>query len=231
MNKLSAANMSEIENIIGYTFTDKSLLRTAFTHSSYAHTNSLEDNERMEFWGDAILGMICAEYLYVNCKSKNAGELSKLRASIVSASGLNVAIEEMGLIRFLMTSGGAEDIKYRSHKIKSNLFEAILCAIYIDGGYEKAKDFVLRHISNSNPLDAGKFVDYKTALQEYCNSERLDLRYIKVGKSGPDNNPTFKYEVHIDGRFVADGCGGSIRQAETACAKRAMQVLSIKSNR
>ena len=167
-------NLSEIECKLNYTFNNKALLEQAFTHSSYANLEQIEDNERMEFLGDAILGYIVSEYLFARYSDKNAGQLSALKSHIVSADGLRPIVDKLGLLDHLRIVSGETNLQ-RSRKIAANLFEAILAAIYLDGGMSCAKQFVTNLLSDSLNNATITLKDDKTLLYEYCQSKRLSI--------------------------------------------------------
>ena len=165
-------DIKSIEKIIGYTFQNKSLLIQAFTHPSYAHMTGMLDNDRMEYLGDAILDDVVSIYIYNAYPQLDAGDLTKLRATIVSAQGLKPIVREMGLLKHLLVADGADVIKRLGKKIEADLFEAVLGAIYLDGGYREAERFVLhflKGILDNRVLEDGQ-KDYKTPLQEYCHA-------------------------------------------------------------
>lgn len=213
--------IKEIENKLNYAFTNKQLVIQAFTHSSYANIEKLADNERMEFFGDAILEYIVSEYLFSNYPMCSAGELSAMRANLVSADGLRPMIDSLDVIQYLQVANGSGKIKKLSRKIEANLFEAILCAIYLDGGMECAKQFALRLMSESlRNADATLSKDGKTLLQEYCQKYKKTLQYQLINRSGPDNSPKFEYALYIDGKEVSRGVGSSIKAAEQDAANK-----------
>ena len=208
-----------IESKLNYTFVNKALLQQAFTHSSFANVEGIEDNERMEFVGDAILGFVVSEYLFAHYRDKSAGELTTLKSRIVSADGLRPIVDKLGLVEHLRVVSGEQSVQ-KSRKIAANLFEAVLCAIYLDGGMLPAKQFVLDVLREplSNAMKVLK--DDKTLLQEYCQQKRRTLEYKLLDKSGPDDKPCFKYALLVDGKQVAEGCGPSVKAAEQQAAHK-----------
>ena len=215
----SKVDYNEIESKLGYTFKNKALLAQAFTHSSYANAENVEDNERMEFVGDAILGYIVTEYIFANFPDSSAGQLSAMKSRIVSADGLRPIVDKLGLVGHLRVANGEVSVK-KSRKIAANLFEAILAAIYFDGGLRCARQFVLRLLSESihNALKVLK--DDKTLLQEYCQLKKLAIEYKLIKKCGPDDKPSFRYALLIDGKQVAEGTGSNIKAAEQQAAHK-----------
>ncbi len=225
--------MESLEKIIGYTFKDKSLLRLALTHSSYANElgNPSNCNERLEFLGDSILSLIVSEYIFKNFKNRPEGELTKLRASLVCEKSLcsfskkiNVG-EHLLLGKGELINGGRE----RS-SILADAFEAILAAIYLDAGIEQAKKHVLRFVVDElNHTEDEVFKDYKTTLQEIIQRNREEqLSYILVDESGPDHNKLFTVEVHLNSNVIGSGVGRSKKQAEQLAAKQALQLMGIE---
>lgn len=213
-------DFDKIESILQYKFKNKNIAYQAFVHSSFANAEGIEDNERMEFFGDSVLELLSSEYLYDKYPDCDAGQLSKMRAKIVSADGLRPVMEKMDILKYLQVSEGASKIRKLSKKIEANLYEAILCAIYLDGGLEAARRFVLRTLSESMDQAINLIKkDYKTILQEFCQQKKWSVSYQFVDKTGPDNNPLFKYALYIDGKYVSEGQGSTIKQAEQNAAK------------
>ncbi|MCH5160336.1 MAG: ribonuclease III [Clostridiales bacterium] len=212
-------NLTAIESKLNYTFNNKDLLTQAFTHSSYANLEQTEDNERMEFLGDAILGCIISEYLFAHNPERDAGELSAMKSRIVSADGLRPMVDKLGLLEHLRVVSGETDLQ-RSRKIAANLFEAVLAAIYLDGGMSCAQAFVLNFLSDAVNNATKVLKDDKTLLYEYCQSKKLAIEYKLVQRSGPDDKPSFKYALLIDGKQVAEGVGPNIKAAEQQAAHK-----------
>ena len=211
--------IGEIEKKLNYVFRDKRLLEQAFTHSSYANAENVADNERMEFFGDAILEYLSSEYLYERFDVCREGELSAMRAKLVSAEGLFPVVDKFGLTRYLRALNGVP-----SHKTEANLYEAVLCAVYLDGGMQCAREFFLYSMSDSlqNALKALK-KDGKTLLQEYCQKRKLSVEYKFVGREGPDNKPLFHCELFVNGKKEAEGNGLSKKAAEQDAANKLVE--------
>ncbi len=218
-----------IEKIIGYKFRDLSLLETAFRHSSVAKESGENDNERLEFLGDAVLSYIISEYLFHSMPDKTEGQLSKIKSRAVSTETLSAEVEAMGLDKFLQLKSNDPTAK-SSKKTHANLFEALLAAMVLDGGLEEGKRFVMARLSAHITKIAASAVydDYKTALQEYAQSAKLPLEYKFVSKTGPDHNPDFFFVVELDGKIVGEGCGKNKSQAQIAAAKDAY--IKIKNS-
>jgi len=221
-------DIPQIEKKIGHVFKNKDLLRQAFVHSSYANEENIPDNERMEFFGDAVLEYISSEYLYNRYPDCDAGELSKLRSQVVSADGLRPVVDEMDILDSLQVSCGAGKIKSLSKKIEANLYEAVLCAVYLDGGMKAAQKFVLKTLRASMD-NAMSFVkkDSKTILQEYCQERKWQIAYNRESRSGPDNKPQFVYSVWINGKKQSEGCGASIKLAEQDAASKVVKMWKL----
>lgn len=218
-----------VEQKLQYKFKDRQLLYNAFVHSSYANEENIPDNERMEFFGDAVLENICSEYLYHKYPKKTAGQLSQARAFVVSAQGLKKAVKKLDILKYLLMAHSAQKVRKQSKKIEANLFEAVLCAIYLDSGYESAKKFAINLLQEyMDEVDEHCVVDYKTTLQEYAQRCRKEIKYIELSRSGPDNKPSFCYALYLDGLKFAVGTGANIKQAQISAAKQACQKLQIQ---
>lgn len=223
--------IEEFEKIIGYNFKNKSILLNALTHSSYANevrAKSCESNERLEFMGDAVLGIITAEYLYFHNSHLPEGELTKLRAMTVCEKSLYGFAQSIQLGKFLRLGHGEENTKGRQRpSILADAFEAVIAAIYIDGGIGPAKEFVTRFVDRffTDRIESG-FKDYKTTLQEIVQKnpgERLE--YVLTGEKGPDHNKQFIVEVHLNSNIIGEGRGGSKKEAEQMAAKEALALM------
>ena len=216
----------EIEKIIGYTFKDKSLCNTAFRHSSFAFGSGLEDNERLEFFGDAILNYAVTEYLFLNVKNLQEGKLSKIKAKSVSTETLAAVVEKLGLNKYLVLNANDGTSK-TSKKTHANLFEAVLAAITLDGGVEIGKKFALKYLTPyiNEIMSSDVFDDYKTALQEYAQQRKLVLEYEFVSKTGPEHQPEFCFITKIDGEKVGIGKGKNKAEAQYQAAKNAYNIL------
>lgn len=217
----------EIENIIGYTFKDKTILVRAFTHPSL-RPEVTENYQTLEFLGDSILDFVVAEKLMADNPALNEGHLTKMRASVVSEQPLSDAIGRVRLTEFMQFGIGERRHKiYNNDSIKSDLFEAIVGAIYLDGGLEPAKNFVLEMLA-----DAVKYakveeeLDAKSILNEYASKHGKEVEYKLVSQSGPVHKPTFIFEVHVDGVCLGNGRGNTKQSAQQWAAKEALQKLN-----
>ena len=225
---MDASNIQVIESKLQYTFSNKQLLEQAFTHSSYGNLQNLDDNERMEFFGDAILGYIVSEQLFASFENSSEGSLSAMRSRLVSAESLSKIVDELGLVQYLQIVNGSGANSELSHKTEANLYEAVLCAIYMDGGVSCAREFVLRTMGNSLKTASDTLKkDAKTLVQEYCQKYRYVLEYKSVGRSGPDNKPIFKYALYINGKQESVGVGSSKKAAEQDAAGKIVKEWRI----
>ena len=221
--------LAEFERNLGYTFKDKSLLRNALTHSSYANEHKKEgmgSNERLEFLGDAILGLVVAEHLFSTNPDKPEGELTKLRADLVCEKNLAHVAVELGLGNVLRLGHG-ESHGGGSHRpsMLADAVEAVLAASYLDGGMEVPRDIIHRLILQRKPVAAGNG-DYKTRFQELVQRKKDQvISYALVGESGPDHDKTFTVEVSVNGVVVGTGSGSSKKRAEQDAAHCAMDKL------
>jgi len=222
--------MKNIEEKIGYRFKDKKLLETALTHSSYAREkNSAEYNERMEFLGDAMLDAIAGEELYRMFPGREEGFLSRTRASLVCEKFLFEVAMQREIGEHLRLSAGEEKSGGRSRpSILSDAVEALIGAVFLDGGYEAARDVVLGLLADGlREVKEGRAVtkDYKTALQELLQAEGLsagEIQYVDAGQSGPDHDKVFTVKLIVAGSQAAEGEGKSKKQAQQNAARAAL---------
>lgn len=208
-------DINALEKLLGYEFNDKNLLRTALTHSSYSHIHGGENYQRLEFLGDSIVDFLVAEELGKRFPTAHEGELTKMRGAVVSASPLSNIVQQKGYDKYLNI--GAVNV---SEKVRSDIFESICAAIYLDGGMDKAREFVLANLKEFIKVaDTNCKKDYKTALYEkYCNS-KIEFN---VAKTGEEHNPIFEVELYIDDKFVAKASGESKKSAQQNCSKIAL---------
>lgn len=220
----------ELEEAIGYHFHNISLLQNALTHSSYANErwhNSLLSNERLEFLGDSILGMLVAEYLFRTFPDRPEGELTRMRADMVCEKTLAAVADRIGLGKHLMLGHGEEQGGGRSREsILADAVESVIAACFLDGGIQAALGFVQRFILVEVPVHKLHNSDYKTQLQELVQQKRnQSLRYELVGQSGPDHDKKFDVEVSLNGAVVGLGSGSSKKRAEQDAARCAIEKL------
>ena len=221
--------MNELFEKLNIKPNDIKLYNTAFLHSSYANEHRAKaDYERLEFLGDAVLDLVIADYLY-SCKSESEGEMTKVRASYVCENALYEYATNLGLNKYIKVGHGEEKEggKYKK-AIVADIFEALMGAIYIDLGYATARRTVLNIMVPyiENP-DVTFFSDYKSALQEYVQTEQKSLVYELVEELGPAHDRTFKVDVKIDDIVYGTGIGSSKKEAEQDAAKKALNKLAI----
>jgi len=224
--------IKETENIIGYSFTNPAYLEQALVHSSYAYEhwgNMKLSNERMEFLGDSVLGMVVGELLYSRYPEKPEGELTKIRASLVCEKSLGRIAIEKGLNLELKLGHGEENSGGRKRaSIAADMLESIIAAVYLDGGLEKARE-VIMSLLGSEVENAAKNVqekDSKTRLQEIVQKDGpVDLEYEIVDAVGPDHAKQFTAVVKLSGKELGRGTGPSKQKAETAAAAEALKNL------
>ncbi len=227
MQKETEQRVRELEAVLKYTFTDTTLLRLAMTHSSYAH-EYLDDptfyNERLEFLGDAVLELATSRMLYLTTPAQE-GDLSRRRASIVCEPSLAFVAEALGLGRFLYLSRGEDKNGGRRRKsILSDFVEALIGAIYLDGGYDAARTFIEREIfSRIDAIDTHTERDYKTLLQEKVQAVGLSPDYTLIREDGPPHDRRFTMEVSVNGQTVGQGTGRTKKAAEQHAARQALE--------
>ncbi len=222
--------MKELEKNLNYKFNNINLLKNALTHSSYANEvrNGVTSNERLEFLGDSVLSIIVSEYIYKNFSKRPEGELTKLRASLVCEKTLCEFSREIGIGDYLLLGKGEDRNGGRNRdSILADAFEAVLAAIYLDGGMEVARTYVMRFISRELAApDNDAVKDYKTALQEIIqrNPEEF-VSYFLTDEQGPDHNKEFTVEVRLNSNTIGSGKGKSKKQAEQMAAKQALELM------
>ena len=217
-------DIKKFQEVIGYHFHDEKLLRQALTHSSFANEKHLKkhsDNERLEFLGDAVLEIISSEFLYKEYPDKPEGELTKLRASIVCEPTLALCTKDIALGEYLLLGKGEDQTGGRGRKsILSDALEAVIGAIYLDGGFANAKEFIHRFVLN-NVEHMQLFYDSKTILQEIVQAKgREDLSYVLLKESGPDHCKLFEVCVMLGGEELGRGSGRTKKAAEQLAAYR-----------
>ena len=226
--------IKDLEAAIGYQFRNISLLQNALTHSSYANErwhNSLLSNERLEFLGDSVLGMLVAEYLYRTFPNRPEGELTRMRADMVCEGTLANAANRIGLGKHLLLGHGEEQGGGRSRdSILADAMESVIAACFLDGGLNAALEVVQRFILVEVPVTKLHNADYKTQLQELVQQKKNQtLTYALVGQSGPDHDKRFEVQVSLNGQVVGTGEGSSKKRAEQMAAHAAIAQLFPKS--
>ena len=220
-------SLEKLENDIRYKFKDKNLLVNALTHTSYAFEKHTKSNEKLEFLGDAILEFTVSEYLYNKYKKLKEGEMTKVRASVVCEKSLHKIALKYHFDELLYL-GKSEKLSGGSHKpaMLADSVEAVIAAIFMDAGLEKAKQFILENLKEAIE-QASKSVgqkDYKTVLQEELQKHgSVNIEYIIVEEKGPDHDKTFIAEVKCNGKYLATGQGNTKKQAEMEAARIALQ--------
>ena len=222
--------IKDLEAAIGYQFRNIQLLQNALAHSSYANErwhNGLLSNERLEFLGDSVLGMLVAEYLYRTFPDRPEGELTRMRADMVCEQTLAAVANRIGLGEHLLLGHGEERLGGRSREsILADAVESVIAACFLDGGLNAAAKFVQQFILVEVPVKKLNNVDYKTSLQELVQQKKNQvLSYALVGQSGPDHDKQFDVEVMLNGTVVGRGSGRSKKRAEQMAAKSAMEQL------
>ena len=204
-------NIAELEQIIGYTFKDKGIIKQALSHSSYANERKIPggSNERLEFLGDSVLSIVVSEHLYTNLNVAE-GELTKLRASLVCEKSLHIFAQQINLGKYLLLGKGEENTGGRERpSILADAFEAVIAAIYLDGGFEPAKKHILRFMPQDIRHHAKPvFSDFKTILQEVVQKNPEEkVEYILAGEEGPDHDKRFVVEVCLNSNVIGKGKG------------------------
>ena len=222
---------AELENRLGHFFRDRSLLETALTHSSYANENKSQGivcNERLEFLGDSVLGVTVADFLYRHYGSMPEGRMTRLRSELVCEQSLYRVAQKLELGRFLRLGKGEEHNGGRERpSILSDAVEALIAALYLDGGMETAAGFIDRWLlSDLGDVEPVAFTDFKTALQELVQRHSgQTLSYELIGEQGPDHAKLFTVRVLLNGEGVGQGDGRTKKEAEQSAAKNALEAM------
>lgn len=221
--------MTEFEKKIGYEFKDKNLISRALTHSSYANERKIADNERLEFLGDSVLGMITGEYLFSKLPEQHEGSLTKLRASLVCEQSLFEISKKIGLSNYILLGHGEEICGGRQRpSVISDAFEAVLAAIYLDAGLDFAREWLINLMDDAykDALTGNRNRDFKTELQERVQKEHMGkIIYRVASESGPDHHKCFEIEAVLDGRVIGSARGSSKKEAEQNAAHIALEKL------
>ena len=220
-------NYSQLEHQLGYVFSDKQLIIEALTHRSFKRPYN---NERLEFLGDAVLDLIVGEYLFVNFRDSDEGTLSKIRASLVNENGFALLAKVLNLGEYIYLSLAEENNEGRTKpSLLSNAFEAIIGAIYLEGGLETAKNIVIKLLEDCYPtIDLQTLSrDYKTALQELTQAKYgVTPDYEMIRAFGPDHKKEFEISLTINGKEIATAQGKSKKEAQQKAAQTALDILS-----
>lgn len=221
--------MQELEKNLGYTFKNKDLLKQALTHSSYANETRTQSNERLEFLGDSVLSLIVSDHIY-NRFNTPEGELTKLRAALVCETSLYEFSKELNIGEFMLLGKGEQQYKGNERpSILADAFEAVLAAIYLDGGMNPAKELVLRFVKEDLiHIEKITFKDYKTKLQEVIQKNPEErLEYVLVDEQGPDHNKEFTVDIMLNSNVIATGKGRSKKAAEQSAASKALELMGL----
>lgn len=226
--------MTELEQKIGYEFKDPALLKGALTHSSFVNGKNHHSNERLEFLGDSVLSVVVSKYLFENLPDFPEGQLTKLRAGIVSEHALYPIAEKIGLGEAILLGKGEENTGGRHRRsILADAFEALIAAIYLDGGLEAAESFILPFIPSIDILRSGKLLigDYKTLLQEIIQQNPEEkVVYELSGESGAAHNRLFAVNVLLNGQIIGSGSGYSKKEAEQSAAREALKLMGYETH-
>ena len=229
---MSQKKLKELQKSIGYEFRQEILLRQALTHSSYAHEKNLKDlmdNERLEFLGDAVLEVVSSEFLFLNHPEMNEGQMTKLRASLVCEQSLAACARQLDLGSYLLLGNGEDLTGGRERdSILSDAWEAVIGAMYLDGGFTSAKEFILKYVLTD--IEHKKlFYDSKTMLQELIqNKYKQSLHYVLLSEEGPDHNKVFTVQAYMDNTPLMTGKGRTKKAAEQNAAYQSLLNLEQK---
>ena len=221
--------METIEQKLGYEFQSKELLKKALTHTSYAYEKNIESNEKLEYLGDSILEFITSKYLYFNYPKLTEGEMTKVRASVVCENSLYKIAKLHNFSDFLYLGKSAQLSGGKNRPaILADSVEAVIAAIYIDGGIEPAEKFIIENLKQEIE-QASKHVgikDHKTVLQEKLQIHGdVKIEYEIIQETGPDHDKSFEAQVKCNGKILAEGKGKSKKEAEMQAAKKALEEL------
>ncbi len=222
--------LSDFEKIIGYEFKDKSLLFEALSHSSFANESKekLQSNERLEFLGDSVLSIVVSDYLFANFKDLPEGELTKTRATLVCEKTLHSFAKTIDLGSYIMLGKGEQATGGNERpSIVADAFEAVIAAIYLDGGLDAARAHILKFMPKDVKGAVAKaYDDYKTILQEIIQKNPEEkVEYYLVSESGPDHNKSFTVQVRLNSNVIGEGTAKSKKQAEQLAAKEALKLM------
>ncbi len=227
-------NLSSLEQLLGYSFKDKSYLKKALTHKSYAHEHAetvRAYNERLEFLGDSVLELIISEFLFAMYPDFTEADLSRIKAYVVQEATLASKAAKLHLGQYLMLGKGEERTGGRNKSsLLADTFEAMLAAIYLDGGYNAARDFIMRNmkdkvmeVSTSNAV-----LDFKTRLQEVAQADFGGLpRYVITGEKGPEHKKVFEVQVYIKDRLIGTGTGKTKKAAAQKAAEQGLITIEV----
>lgn len=226
-------DFTEFEKKIGYTFKNKELLHEALSHSSYANEvkRGRHSNERLEFLGDSVLSIVVSKHLFTHFKHLPEGELTKIRASLVCENALFEFSKKINLGKHILLGKGEENSGGRERpSIVSDAFEAVIAAVFLDGGMEEAEKYVLSFIPKNLEANSSKSLhDYKTMLQEIIQKNPEErVEYVLADQTGPDHDRKFVVQVRLNSNVIGTGEGHSKKQAEQAAAHEALRLMGYK---
>lgn len=226
-------DFTEFEKKIGYTFKNKELLHEALSHSSYANEvkRGRHSNERLEFLGDSVLSIVVSKHLFTHFKHLPEGELTKIRASLVCEKALFEFSKNIDLGKHILLGRGEENSGGRERpSIVSDAFEAVIAAVFLDGGMEAAEKYVLSFIPKNIEATGSKSLhDYKTMLQEIIQKNPEErVEYVLADQTGPDHDRKFVVQVRLNSNVIGTGEGHSKKQAEQAAACEALRLMGYK---
>ena len=219
--------LSLLEKNIGYKFKNIDLLKNALTHTSYANEHKINSNEKLEFLGDSILEFISSKYIFNNYPKLKEGEMTKVRATVVCEESLYKIAKKHNFSDFLFV-GKSEQLHQGNRKvaIMADSVEAVIAAMYFDGGLENVEKFIVENLKDEIEI-ATKNVgikDHKTVLQEKLQEHgNFEIKYELISETGPDHNKTFVAQVKLNGKVLADGTGKTKKQAEQEAARKALE--------
>jgi len=222
--------IDEFEEVIQYKFKEEKFIQIALTHTSYANESKFrkkKNNERLEFLGDSVLSVVISNYIFEKLPNYPEGKLSKLRALVVCEESLAIVADNLNIGKYILLGKGEEQTGGRNRKsILADCVEAIIAAIYLDGGIDEAKVFILNNLMDKihEIVEEKNFTDYKTQIQEYYQAKttRQKIRYRIYNEKGPDHSKTFYVELLINNKQISKGIGGSKKAAEQDAAKKAL---------
>ena len=221
-------NTNTLQDSINYHFKDENTLIIALTHPSYANEHNIEKsmtNQRLEFLGDAVLELISSDFLYKLYPDKDEGYLTKTRSIIVCEESLSSVARDIDLSNFLLIGNGEDKLKFKNNNsVMCDALEALIGAIYIDGGLDSAKDFINKFILTDKNIHKENF-DYKSLIQEIANEQKIKINYELIKEEGPDHKKTFYVNIHYGDSVVCLGIGSSKKEAEQNAAKVALKSI------
>ena len=226
---IAPETLRRAESIVGYTFGDEGLLAQALTHASIADER-VQSNERLEFLGDAVLGFVVCEYLYSEFPSLLEGELTKIKSTVVSRQTCARIAEQLGLHELIAIGKGMQGRPELPQSLSAAVFESLTGALYLDGGYETARDFVLNNLEAVilTAAESGHQQNFKSVLQQHTQSSELPPpTYVQIDEQGPDHSKSFAVAVEIDGQRYEPCWARSKKRAEQKAALSALQELGL----